>query len=218
VSLGVTTSVVGAQALRQSMKRAQAAMLAEENRFIGAAAARVERFVKVALQNPAIGPGRAGPSWYVSSSTYDRSIRSKLTRGTPSRKAVGIVGTNFVGAGLHEFGRTRSGADTIRPKRKKWLTIPTQFAQQGTRIARASSRSDLVFLPTRRPNLARLVKRVDLAGGQTRPPVVFWLVKEAKIKKRPMWAPAQKDVSKWVRQNVPRRLRRAMRSSVGRGR
>ena len=218
MSLGVTTSVIGAQAIRDQMKRAQAAMLAEENRFVGAAAARVERFVKVALQNPAIGPGRAGPSWYVSTGGYARSIRFKLIRGTKTRKAVGIVGTNFIGAGLHEFGRTRSGADKIRPKTKKWLTIPTRHAQQGTRIARAGGRKDLVFLPTRRPNLARLVRRTDLVGGNTRPPVIFWLVKESRIVKRPMWGPAQRDVAKWVRRNAPRRLRRAMRSSVGRGR
>ena len=101
------------------------------------------------------------------------------------KKTFGIIaagGSGVTYARIHEQG------GVVTPVRRKWLTIPTEFAKTGVGAVRGNARSfkDTFFLPKGKGRKSPLI--MQKRGNKVVP--IFVLKKEVKIPKRPYLRPA----------------------------
>lgn len=116
-----------------------------------------------------------------------------------------------LGGGAPPYASLQHDGGTIVPKRAKWLAIPAEANKTKAGDSRGGPRTlgDLSFQPTKRADLAMLVRRARGKGSsKMRPEVMFWLRKRVSI-------PATRYLAKaW--EAVPGEVEKALGDAIDR--
>jgi hypothetical protein len=152
------------------------------------------------------------------------TTRPRVRSGNLRRNIAGIVrpmgadGLDLVltndgrlGGGAPPYASLQHDGGTIVPKRAKWLAIPAEANKTKAGDSRGGPRTmgDLSFQPTKRADLAMLVRRARGKGSsKMRPEVMFWLRKRVSI-------PATRYLAKaW--EAVPGEVEKALGDAIDR--
>jgi len=132
----------------------------------------------------------SGQALNVRSGHLRRSIGHETDTGAltvkvgPLAAAKGGDGTPIAYAAIHEFG------GTIKPKRGKWLTIPSELAMTPAGVPRYPSARDVPGLRFQPIDGSRALLVKDRKGRRARSEVWYYLVRSVTMPARPYLRPA----------------------------
>jgi phage gpG-like protein len=148
-------------------------------------------------------------------------LRGSLSEGSPDlvfdvqRQALqvkGTVGTNVEYGPIHEYG------GVIRPKRTKFLAVPTAFAKTPAGATKSQYNRPLrqipnLFIGRSKSGILFAAEKTPATGRQRRSgfKVLFWLVRQVRIPARPFLAPSLRDNIPWITQRFTYGLRQVER-------
>lgn len=114
-------------------------------------------------------------------------------------KTIGRISSPLIYARLQELG------GTIRPKRAKWLTIPTEFAKTPAGVVKGNARSFADTFPLFRPGRVPLI--MQERGDQVVP--LFILKKRVKIKGKHFISGGIEKMLPEIRKNIIYEIKKA---------